>query len=31
MELNPRHKSDIVIIEKIQNINTKLKQLDYGN
>jgi hypothetical protein len=31
MELNPRHKSDIVIIEKIENINTKLKQLDYGN
>ena len=31
MELNPRHKSDIVIIEKIENINTKLKQLNYGN
>lgn len=31
MELNPRHKSDILIIEKIENINTKLKQLNYGN
>jgi hypothetical protein len=31
IELNPRHKSDIVIIEKIENINTKLKQLNYGN
>jgi chromosomal replication initiation ATPase DnaA len=31
MELNPRHKSDIVIIEKIENINTKLKNINYGN
>jgi chromosomal replication initiation ATPase DnaA len=29
-ELNPKHKSDIVIIEKIENINTKLKQINYG-
>lgn len=31
MELNPKHKSDIVIIEKIENINTKLKNINYGN
>lgn len=30
-ELNPKHKSDIVIIEKIENINTKLKQINYGD
>jgi chromosomal replication initiation ATPase DnaA len=29
-ELNPKHKSDIVIIDKIENINTKLKQINYG-
>jgi len=31
LELNPKHKSDIVIIEKIENINTKLKQINYGD
>jgi chromosomal replication initiation ATPase DnaA len=31
LELNPKHKSDIVIIEKIENINTKLKNINYGN
>jgi chromosomal replication initiation ATPase DnaA len=30
LELNPKHKSDIVIIDKIENINTKLKQINYG-
>lgn len=30
LELNPKHKSDIVIIEKIENINTKLKQINHG-
>jgi|688.fasta_scaffold168598_3 hypothetical protein len=30
LELNPKHKSDIVIIEKIENINNKLNTLNNG-
>jgi chromosomal replication initiation ATPase DnaA len=30
LELNPKHKCDIVIIEKIENINNKLNTLNNG-
>lgn len=30
LELNPKHKSDIMIIEKIENINNKLNTLNNG-
>lgn len=30
LELNPKHKSDILIIEKIENINKKLNTLNNG-
>lgn len=31
LELSPRHKSDIEILQKIENINIKLKEINYGN